>query len=206
MKYEIEKIAKEEQQTSLWAGGTTTQLAIYPKEALYSERNFLWRLSSARVEVDESIFTSLPGIWRHIMIIEGELKLIHEGHHKIVLNPYEKDSFDGAWTTRSFGKVTDFNLMLAEGCNGELRALHIDGGNYAEVHLSSHIGDSKTTEAFYCTCHPIKIQLSQNETIRLNQGDLLLVHSQPGEEHRIIYLQNSGVERASVIQARIVYK
>jgi environmental stress-induced protein Ves len=205
LKYTVEKITKEEQQTSLWSGGTTTQLAIYPREALYSERNFLWRLSSAKVEVDETVFTSLPGIWRHIMIIEGELKLIHEGHHEIALEPYEKDSFDGAWTTRSFGKVIDFNLMLAEGCNGELQALHIDPEKSEEVQLTKCKKHSKVTEAFYCTSHCIEIRWNPNRTVRLNQGDLLLVHRQPGEESEVMYLQNPGQEIASVIQANIIY-
>ena len=32
--------------TTAWSGGTTTQLAIAPKGALYAERSFLWRVSS----------------------------------------------------------------------------------------------------------------------------------------------------------------
>ncbi len=39
-------------------GGATTQLAIAPKGAVYADRDFLWRLSSATVELDCS--TSRP--------------------------------------------------------------------------------------------------------------------------------------------------
>ena len=42
---------------SQWTGGKTTQLAISPKEAVYADREFLWRLSSATVELEESDFT-----------------------------------------------------------------------------------------------------------------------------------------------------
>ena len=42
--------------TTQWSGGATTQLAIAPKGAVYADRDFLWRLSSATVELDESDF------------------------------------------------------------------------------------------------------------------------------------------------------
>ena len=37
MCYSIELIRKEEQKTTNWSGGTTTELAIYPKDAIYSQ-------------------------------------------------------------------------------------------------------------------------------------------------------------------------
>ncbi|SDK12142.1 HutD family protein [Natronincola ferrireducens] len=104
MTYEIELIKKHQLQTNRWSGGTTTQLAIYPKDAIYSnEGNFTWRLSSARVEVEESVFTPLPNIQRVLMIIEGELLLQHQGHHKSILKPFDQDRFSGSWTTKSVG-------------------------------------------------------------------------------------------------------
>ncbi len=205
MEYIVEKVTKEEQQTSLWSGGTTTQLAIYPKKALYSDRNFLWRLSSAKVEIDETVFTSLPGIRRQIMVIEGALTLIHEGHHEVTLEPYEKDSFDGTWTTRSVGKVTDFNLMMADGCKGELHAFHIGEKKSVEVELISCTEYAKVTEAFYCTSHSIEVQWQPNRVVSLREGELLLIHRQPGEELESIHLQNVGQEIASMIHASIVY-
>ena len=46
--------------TTSWSGGTTTQLTIAPAGAVYADRDFLWRVSSATVELDESDFTALP--------------------------------------------------------------------------------------------------------------------------------------------------
>lgn len=109
MACEIELIRNNELLTSKWLGGTTTEIAIYPKDALYREKNFIWRLSSAKVEIDESTFTSLPGIIRIIMILKGKLKLEHIGHHKCTLEPFQQDIFSGSWETKSYGKVTDFN-------------------------------------------------------------------------------------------------
>ena len=39
---------------SKWSGGTNTQVAIAPEGAVYADRDFLWRLSSARVELEHS--------------------------------------------------------------------------------------------------------------------------------------------------------
>ena len=46
-------------ETSRWAGGITTQLAIGPAGAQYPNRDFLWRISSAQVELEHSVFTNL---------------------------------------------------------------------------------------------------------------------------------------------------
>ena len=57
--------------TTQWSGGATTQLAIAPKGAVYADRDFLWRLSSATVELDESDFTPLPAYDRVISTLRG---------------------------------------------------------------------------------------------------------------------------------------
>ena len=61
--------------TTQWSGGATTQLAIAPKGAVYADRDFLWRLSSATVELDESDFTPLPAYDRVISTLRGDMVL-----------------------------------------------------------------------------------------------------------------------------------
>lgn len=118
MKVQITR--KSELVISTWSGGTTTQLAIYPEGASYADRNFLFRISTATVETDESTFTHLPGISRKIMILEGVLRLEHTGRHTKTLHKFETDSFEGDWETKGFGKVRDFNLMTRGGVQGEV--------------------------------------------------------------------------------------
>lgn len=36
--------------TSVWSGGKTTEMYMYPQTASYRDRNFLFRISSATVE------------------------------------------------------------------------------------------------------------------------------------------------------------
>ena len=42
---------------SQWSGGSTTQMAIEPAGAVYAERDFLWRLSSATVDLEAKTAT-----------------------------------------------------------------------------------------------------------------------------------------------------
>ncbi|MEW9097279.1 MAG: HutD family protein [Clostridiaceae bacterium] len=197
MAYTIELIKKEDQKTSSWSGGTTTQLAIYPPSSNYGNLDFKWRLSSAKVEVEESTFTNLPGIWRHIMVIEGELKLNHEGHHNINLKPFEKDSFSGDWTTKSYGKVTDFNLMLNKGCSGDIHPIILN------KNLSFTINsDLSTTEALYCIQGSMEIIINKDDKITLNIGDLLLINK---EKEDIEIELNSKNEDSIVIRGCINY-
>lgn len=118
-------IKREEQRTSVWSGGTTTELYIFPEDADYGSRNFSFRISSATVEAEESDFTLLPGIWREIMVLEGSMKLIHEERSECFLEKYDTDSFDGGWKTRSIGMVTDFNLMASGSLKGKLERVTI---------------------------------------------------------------------------------
>ncbi len=127
-----------------WAGGRTIQLAIYPPEAEYKARNFQFRLSTATSTLDGvAPFTMLPGIDRHLLILDGEMKVYHQGHYDIELHPYQEiDHFDGGWETRSEGKVRDFNLMLGEGCTGGLSVIFQSG--------AKTLGEKDTHAAFFC--------------------------------------------------------
>lgn len=138
MQYRI--ITPEEFVTGAWAGGTTTQLAIYPPDASYADRNFIFRLSSATVDTEQSEFTHLPDYDRWLMIFEGRARLVHDSEKEVTLNPYECDAFDGGISTVSFGRVTDYNLKLENGCQllvlfsgAEAVSLDISGSGAAVI-------------------------------------------------------------------------
>ncbi|MDF2571006.1 MAG: HutD [Sporomusa sp.] len=207
MSYLVELIPKNEQTTSTWSGGTTTQITIYPKDAIYSNHNFIWRLSSANVELEESTFTSLPSIWRLIMVLEGELKLEHTGHHSVQLKPFEQDSFSGDWTTKSFGKVRDFNLMMADGCSGELIAIEIkeNASSKTAVQPPNSGSFSKLTTAFYCVVGKLRATIDDSDVYEISQGDLLLLSTDKGTDTFPITIINTGNSEAHVIKANILY-
>src|SRR5688572_4699738 len=125
----IEQFTSDSRTTINWASGTSTEIFIFPSNGSFADRNFQFRISTATVEAEESTFTFFEGITRHLMILKGELELIHEGRYTKHLKPYEQDTFSGEWSTRSKGKVTDFNLMLKAGATGSLTHHHIESGN-----------------------------------------------------------------------------
>ena len=55
----MKSVLKKEENYSVseWSGGKTKELAIYPPKCRYADRDFIFRLSSATVELDESDFT-----------------------------------------------------------------------------------------------------------------------------------------------------
>ncbi|WP_066497125.1 HutD family protein [Abyssisolibacter fermentans] len=206
MTYKVEVIRKNEFKVSNWSGGTTTEIAIYPKDALYSERNFLWRISSAKVEAEESVFTSLPNINRIIMIIDGEFVLKHEGHHECLLKPFEQDSFSGSWITKSYGRVTDFNLMTNRECKGELEAVHIANDNVKKIEINNKAnGFSKLTQAIYCVNGNINIRIPSNEIFTISKGDAILITSKDTQKNQYFSIYNEDAIESDIIYACIWY-
>lgn len=112
-------------QAKAWANGTTTELVKYPLDSDFLKRDFIFRISTATVEAEESTFSDFSGLTRILMILEGSLTLIHDGRYQKHLVPYDQDTFDGGWSTRSIGKVHDFNVMFNEQARGELQAFQL---------------------------------------------------------------------------------
>lgn len=204
MQYEIKVITREQQKTSTWSGGTTTQLAIYPEDADYGSRNFIWRLSSATVEAEESVFTSLPGIDRIIMILEGEIELEHQGHYKKVLGKFEQDSFSGGWTTKSIGQATDFNLMMKEGCQGKLEAVILEKDEVRTITFKSKEGFANSVQALYCVKGFINIEFPGKETFKLQQGDMAIIRSKSGNMNHEI--KNISISDCELVIANIYHQ
>jgi environmental stress-induced protein Ves len=199
-------IRKQHQQiTNPWSGGTTTQLAIFPADAEYIQRNFKWRISCARIDLEHSLFTALPGFKRIIMIIDGEMFLEHDNQDQVFLQPFQQNSFNGESTTQSFGQATDFNLMLAEGCRGEIKSIHLQKGIYYEIESSPHPDEYRlVSEAFYCIHGTINIIVNLNESLYLKKGDLALI-TRENSETITFQLNNPNEIIADVIRTTILY-
>lgn len=164
----IEHIKASDLKTSQWSGGTTTQLAIYPKDAEYIKRNFLFRISTATVEAEESVFTKLPGVSRKLMILDGEIKIEHKDHYSKNLKKFEQDSFEGDWDTKSYGKATDFNLMTNGDTNGMIEALSLDNSKDFILNLDHNF------YGIYIYSGEITV-LDKNKAIDAHKGDIILI-------------------------------
>ncbi|MDF2839834.1 MAG: hypothetical protein K0Q99_605 [Clostridia bacterium] len=190
---QIDLITKERQQTTRWSGGITTQIAIYPKDSNYVDREFLWRLSTALVEIEESNFTKLTGYDRHLMVLEGKLELIHKDHHAVILEQYEQDSFKGGWDTLSCGKAKDFNLMLKEGVKGRMERYLASAGQEIILNL-----DANRKQGFFaCYSHKGNITINAAEhSAKVEEGELLQIEYR---DKLHVVLENKGSNECNFI-------
>ena len=163
MDYQI--IKADSYKTSQWNGGDTTELFIYPMHSKYTTRNFNFRLSTATVNIEKSNFTSLPGITRALMVLDGEMILKHKDHHTAKLGRFDSDNFKGDWNTSSGGKCSDFNLMTMGNTKGTVESLHINKEKQVDFSFSDNIQHL----VIYVYAGQIKIE---NQTIET--GDLVV--------------------------------
>ena len=113
-------LTEKDYKTSVWSGGTTTELFIWPEGADYAARQFAFRVSSAVVELEESDFTPLVGVTRYITPLTGGFTLTHPGKDPVAMAPLDGPyRFSGEEPTHCLGRATDFNLML-KGVAGEM--------------------------------------------------------------------------------------
>jgi environmental stress-induced protein Ves len=170
----IEHIKAADLKTNNWSGGTTTQLVIYPKDSDYKKQNFLFRLSTASVESEESTFTKLPSISRKLMILDGEIKIEHKNQHSKILKKFEQDEFSGDWNTKSYGKAVDFNLMTKGNTTGEIEAISLYQS--LDINLKSDFD----CYGFYLYSGKLKLQVNL-ETYSLSKGDFVTILSEKSD-------------------------
>jgi len=177
-------ITKENYRRSTWKNGLgfTDQIAIYPPNAVLAQANFLWRLSSARIE-KESPFSLFPNHDRLLIVLKGPgIKLIHTieegGDEEVVeiptLEPYE---FPGDIPSRCELKgapIIDFSIFIRK---AEVEPLvQIVELNEGETH--SWIPEGRWNFAFAISGD------FETEGGNLNEGDTLSFEQKsPGMEN-----------------------
>lgn len=180
MKIEVKR--SEELSHKRWSGGTTTQLAIWPEGADYAARRFKWRISTAVVEEEKSVFTSLPGVYRHLMILDGSIALKHEGIRQREMKPLcDVEEFDGGWNTSSVGKCVDFNLMTKDGWCGAMAPAKTG----EDVSIIFMPDASEYWRGIYSLCCGLSVKIqtvSESRELLLDRGDFLLFSFSPRNE------------------------
>lgn len=134
----MELIRQSQHKTTKWSGGKTSEIFIFPNESNFKEGNFQLRISTATIEVEESIFTKLPRVERILTVLNGKLKLIHEGHHEVELHSFDQDAFSGNWNTKCIGKAVDFNVMVKNNTKADVQIIRIQ---HSEERNIEQIGD-----------------------------------------------------------------
>lgn len=129
MTKQLTLISPETYLSSTWSGGRTTQLCLLPVGASYAERNFDLRISSATVEIEESVFSDLRGYSRIIAPLEGSFDLQHpdrKGLQHFHLERYQLHAFDGREKTLCRGRGRDFNVIFRHGL--DVKVMRLDPG------------------------------------------------------------------------------
>ena len=194
----IKHLTPKDYQVANWSGGKTTQLYIYPEEALYSKRNFLFRLSSATVEDEYSTFTKLEKVERELILLEGEMRLVHKGRGEKQLRPYDKDRFSGEWETVSYGKATDFNLMIKTPMKGEMHMLSIEEKQESQLIQE----DNSFMKGFYCAKGHIEIQINGASEL-VHEHEMILIEREKQEERLEILVKGLEDQEAKVIEIQL---
>lgn len=179
---EILLYKEKDNKVSRWSGGVTRQLAIFPENRVFDNRDFGWRLSTAEVEREETEFTHFPLYDRILMVLEGEVILSFEGERVSRLRRLEQDRFGGEVKTRSFGLIRDFNLIYRKGGDAYLEAQELveEARPLAE---ETHLSDEYAMESrfFYCFNGYSVVLINGKERV-LKEGDTLVVHGKPEEK------------------------
>ncbi|MGQ1910914.1 HutD family protein [Marinifilum sp. RC60d5] len=169
-----------------WAGGTSTQLFIFPENADYKLLNFDFRISTAKVEIEKSEFTPLPGVSRHLMILDGEIEVEHKEHYQKHLKQFDTDTFEGNWHTSSVGKCTDFNLMTRNNNCGEISSLCFNAKDEKKLLIENNLS------FFFIYVHNGKFICKINtEELIIHKGNLFCIQ-QADNMHVSIIAEKPG--------------
>jgi len=156
---------------------------------VYKNLDFIFRISTATIDVEQSTFTSLPNIARELMVLQGALLIQHKNHHTKQLNKFDTDSFRGDWETMSRGKATDFNVMTRGLVKAVVKGVSLTEKENKELAFDCNI------IAVYVYAGTVCIEPG----ITLMQGDIALINKVNKNE----FLKLQGIHNSDIAIAQI---
>lgn len=167
-------IRKDKVKKRLWSGGTVDQLFINPEDADIAKKDFIFRVSTATVDVEESLFTFFDNYDRIIMTTDKEFVLVHNDKDEVFLNKYEPHLFYGGDKTQGKGKVNDYNFIMKRGvCRGDTMAMSLAKGSLVYPRKGNDKCD-ETLEIVYCARGKLTFRYNDIEEY-LVRGDVLMI-------------------------------
>ncbi len=156
-------ISKSDISSSTWDGGKTYEYFIYPKTSSYSQKNFIFRISSATIEKQPSIFTQFDGYKRYLVMLDNDLKIQRNGSDETYSNN-EIFEFNSADIIHSFSTGNDFNLMVK-----------MDEDDF-DIKVIQLKGDYRQSFIFAFAIEAVQLTLNQTE-VKLDKDDLLIIEN-----------------------------
>ncbi|WWV69981.1 HutD [Sporomusa ovata DSM 2662] len=111
------------------------------------------------------------------MVLEGEMRLEHTGHHSSYLKPFDQDSFSGNWTT-----------------------------NTLDIHNPSPDRFTCMTLALYCVDGALTVSIPTGELYQLTAGDMLLITTKQSTANLPVTITNTAANQAHIIRSDIYYR
>ena len=173
--------SEENYKHSKWSGGNTYELAIYPENADYLDRDFLWRLSSADSDREESSFTKLPDYDRILMVLDGSVVLAHGEERTVNLGAWESDTFDGSVKTKCFGQLKkDYNLIYRKGTKGRMELIELT----SEGQQVSCASEGSRSIGLY-SAEGYTVVSVDGATDMVREGQQMVLELDPGEDVKL---------------------
>jgi len=162
------QISKKNLKPNLWDGGKTYEYLIFPYGSSYSDKNFLFRISTATIEKTPSVFTQFKNYQRFLIMLDNNLSLIRNSKTEI----YQKNEifiFDSNDYIESSSLGNDFNLMVRKE-NTKTKC---------QILSSSFVSNKSFLFVFALQQATINIHSQEKH---LHVGDLLFIENIPREE------------------------
>lgn len=204
MNYTIKITKNTDYSPTYWAGGMASELITYPENSSFAERNFLWRMGFAKIDIDNSTFSALPEVKRHLMVTDGEMTITHKDRYSKLLKPFMQDFFMGDWTTTTEGRCSVLNLMTRENFDGTLSSINVSKENQTDF---KYTYPEDSTIAAICI-HPLNTDIKcevNTESYNINKGGLLCITMIDLDTLPQIKFINSNKNNSEIISA-IIFK
>lgn len=159
----ITKISKDTLIPTIWDGGETFEYYIYPENALYANRDFLFRISAATINKVPSTFTKFNNYQRFLVMLDNDLNININGKEESY-TPNDIFKFDSNSDITSYTKGNDFNLMVSKNVKA------------ANLFFLNDTVQLKQLFVFLFALNDTSVEVN-NETINLKKTDLLLIEN-----------------------------
>ena len=159
----ITKISKDTLIPTIWNGGETFEYYIYPENALYANRDFLFRISAATITKVPSTFTKFNNYQRFLVMLDDDLNIKINGKEEHYA-PNDIFKFDSNSDIISYTKGNDFNLMASKNAQA------------TDLFFLNDAVQLKQSFIFLFALNDTSVEVN-NETINLKKKDLLLIEN-----------------------------
>ena len=121
--------------------------------------------------------------------------LTYNDQKTVNLEELEQDSFDGAWNTKSYGRITDYNLMVRKGYDGKVDVIRPESS--AKVYGDT-LGSSLNcvTHALYCKEGYFLVNPGTG-SVMVKPGEMYLMEAR-GEVPEYTLMGNGVIVRAQI--------